>query len=147
MDFKTDILIDDGDTFELGNTKFLFRETPGHSEGVITIFFNAEQDGKSYRCALFGGATMLTTYHEHMRRYPGTMDLQQAFLTSIERVRNENVDVVLGNHTVQNDTLVKRKQMLEEEGTNPFINPEEWGLFLSELQNTVEQFIEFDRDK
>lgn len=147
MDFKTDVLIEDGDTFELGNTKFLFRETPGHSEGVITIFFNAEQNGKSYRCALFGGATMLTTYHEHMRRYPGAMDLQQAYLTSIERVRNEAVDVVLGNHTMQNNTLGKRTQMLEGDGENPFINPDEWEAFLSNLQDTVEQFIEFDKDK
>ena len=38
--FTPDILISDGDTLTLGNTIVNFMETPGHTKGTVSFFFN-----------------------------------------------------------------------------------------------------------
>lgn len=61
-------------------------------------------------------------------------------MESLQKVRDIPVDVVLGNHPRQNETLVKRERMLREPGTNPFVDKQEWQRFVDQL--TV-KFIEF----
>ncbi len=140
-DLSIDITVDDGDVFELGNTRFEFRSTPGHAEGVVTIFFETEENGKRYRCALFGGATTITVYREHCQKYGISESIREEFLHSLEKMHGEKVDVVLGNHPNQNHTLEKRKQMIEHPGCNPFIDPEEWENFLDTTHAMVTEFL------
>ena len=139
-----DILIDDGDTFTLGNTTLTFRASPGHAEGVLTIFVDTVEDGKTYRCALFGGATTITMYREHCLKYGIPLTIRDDFINSINSLRGLPVDVVLGNHPNQNRTVEKRREMLENPGTNPFIDPTEWDRFLEETHSSFLEFLEFD---
>jgi metallo-beta-lactamase class B len=60
---------------------------------------------------------------------------------TIQKLWNEKVDITLGNHPAQNNTLGKRKFMIENPGTNPFINPQGWQIFLSCLE---EKRLEFE---
>ena len=55
-DFDADVLLDDGDTIELGNTSIRCLIKPGHTEGTVSFFFPVEIDGKTYRAGMFGGA-------------------------------------------------------------------------------------------
>lgn len=54
--FKADILVKEGDTLTLGNTVIRFIETPGHTRGAISFFFDTEENGRTYRVGTFGGA-------------------------------------------------------------------------------------------
>ena len=61
-------------------------------------------------------------------------------LRTIEKIWDEPVTVHLGNHPGNNKTLQKRKKQLEE-GGNPFIDPDSWKTFLTDLKESVEQII------
>ncbi len=145
--FPHDIIVDDGDTLELGNTKLTFWITPGHAEGVLTIYFDTVEDGKTYHVIQLGGATVVTMHSEHCKKYGIPLSVRQEAVESMDRLRAMNlpVDVVLGNHPNQNNTLGKLQKMLENPGTNPFIDPEEWDAFLVRTKALFLRFLDFDK--
>jgi hypothetical protein len=54
------------------------------------------------------------------------------YLTSLEKLERHDVDVFIGAHPGQNDTLEKRERMTG--GGNPFIDRKAWPTFLSQLK-------------
>lgn len=92
--FEADILVSDGDILSLGNTNITFLETPGHTKGTISLFFDTEEDGKIYRVGTFGGAGA-NTLAKGRFDYEGC---REGYLESINRLRKEKVDVFIGNH-------------------------------------------------
>lgn len=134
--FKPDILVEDGDTLTLGSTTFTFLETPGHTRGTISVFFDVNEGENSYRVGMFGGAGTNTLVPEAFD-YP---DCRADFFASIERLRREHVDVMLGNHTWNNDTLGKYRQMATA-AKNPFIDPTLWEKYLDNRRARAEACI------
>ena len=68
--FVADIIINEGYTLSLGNTSISFIETPGHTKGTISFFLNVEDNGKTYRVGMFGGAGV-NTMAPHKYDYDG----------------------------------------------------------------------------
>lgn len=125
--------LEDGEVFELGNTKIRCVLTPGHTPGVLTFFFDVTWEGKTYLAGLFGGAgtnAMTRPYTAHNAEPLNATDMM---LDSIDRIWNEPVVVHLGNHPYNNRTMQKRAKQVEE-GGNPFIAPDSWHSFLTELR-------------
>ena len=56
------------------------------------------------------------------------------------------MDIVLGNHVGQNDTVGKLKKA-EEGGENPFIDPTEWGRFLEKCRIGLVELIESEKEQ
>lgn len=50
----------------------------------------------------------------------------EIYLKSLEKVRNEDVDIFTVNHTNNNDLLNKRKYMIEYPDEKPFIDNKLW---------------------
>ena len=50
--FEPDVLLKDGDTIELGNTKIRCVLTPGHTDGVMSHFWEAQEGGRTYRISI-----------------------------------------------------------------------------------------------
>ncbi|MBQ5746924.1 MAG: MBL fold metallo-hydrolase, partial [Clostridia bacterium] len=123
--FEPDILICDGDTLTLGNTTISFIHTPGHTEGTISFFFDTEDNGKTYRVGMFGGAGANTLVKGKFD-YEGC---REGYRASVERLKKEKVDVFIGNHVWNNDTENKSR-ILKETGENTFIDSTLWGKFL-----------------
>ncbi len=134
--FDPDILISDGDTLTLGNTTISFMETPGHTAGTISFFFETEEEGNVYRCGMFGGAGANTMAKKGWE-FEGC---QEAYRASLHRLQKEEVDVFLGNHTWNNNTFYSGKKLLEE-GINDFIDPTLWGKFLSFCEQRLDSVI------
>ena len=134
--FTPDILVADGDTLTLGNTTFTFVETPGHTRGTVSVFFEVKEGENSYRVGMFGGAGTNTLVPEAFD-YP---DCRTDFFASIKRLEQEHVDVMLGNHTWNNNTLGKYEQM-QTAAQNPFIDPTLWGKYLANRRYRAEQCI------
>lgn len=140
--FTPDHLIDDGDVIRLGRTAIRCVETPGHTCGTMSFFFDVEENGAVYTAGTFGGAGFITLYREHFVRY-AMEDLQQAFLDSIRRLRREKVDIVLGNHPAPNHILEKQALRLGDPAApNPFIDPQDWTDYLNWVEDEFRRFQE-----
>ena len=51
-----DYEIEDGEIFELGKMKIRCVLTPGHTDGVLSLFFDVTHNGETYLAGLLGGA-------------------------------------------------------------------------------------------
>lgn len=138
--FTPDILVKDGDTLTLGNTTMTFLETPGHTKGTISLFFCTRENGTTYRVGMFGGAGANTLAK-------GAFDFdgcREAYRESVHRLQKEHVDVIIGNHTWNNDTFPKAK-LLRETGENKFLDAELWHQFLTFCEKRLDEVIEKER--
>ena len=64
--FAPDILLNDGDTIELGNTKILCLSTPGHTDGTMSFFFNTTDGKDTYLAGMHGGVGINTLRGKYM---------------------------------------------------------------------------------
>ena len=137
--FVPDILLKDGDTLELGNTKMTFMETPGHTKGTVSFFFDTVENGRTYRVGMFGGAGANTMVRGKFD-YEGC---REGYRASLHRLQKEKVDVFIGNHTWNNDTFKKGKLLLET-GENTFVDPKLWHKFLTFCEERLDRVIASD---
>lgn len=138
--FTPDILVHDGDTLSLGNTTVSFMETPGHTKGTISFFFDTEEDGKHYRVGMFGGAGV-NTLTQGAFDYDGC---REDYRNSLHRLQKEQVDVFIGNHVWNNDTAVKGELLLKT-GKNTFLDPGLWHQFLDFCEKRLDKLIAKER--
>lgn len=131
--FVPDFDIHDGDVIRLGNTEILCKETPGHTEGTVSFFFDVEEKGKKYRAAMFGGAGVNQLRKNYLKERNLSYFQRGQFLESIKRLKEENVDIFIGNHSWQNQTREKYERSLTCE-ENPFIDDTEWVTFLTKCE-------------
>lgn len=126
--FEPDVMLQDGDIIRLGSTKIRAVSTPGHTMGVFSYFMELTENGETHLAGLYGGIGLNTLCRDSVEK-SGTGYLRDYYLASLEKVRTEPVDIVLGNHTAQNKTLEKYELLQKNPGNNPFINPKEWVQF------------------
>ena len=134
--FEADILIKDGDSLSLGNTKIDFMLTPGHTAGTISFFFDSNIGSNVYRVGSFGGAGANTLV-------PARYDFdgcREAYFASLEKLSKEKVDIFIGNHTWNNDTEGKGKHLLKT-GENLFLDSSLWLKFLNSCKERLENII------
>ena len=136
-----DYEIEDGEIFEFGNAKIRCVLTPGHTQGVLSLFFPVTDNGKTYLAGMYGGAGVNALTLPYICYNEDPEECPRQMLQSIEKIWDEEVVVHLGNHPYNNRTVEKRAKQLEE-GGNPFIAPESWHDFLQDLKEKVEKKIE-----
>lgn len=128
--------IEDGEVFELGRVKIRCVLTPGHTDGVLSLFFNVTDNGKTYLAGMFGGVGVNALTLPYLCHNQRIGDPAEDMLRSIEKIWDEPVEVHLGNHPANNGTFEKRNLQIKE-GGNPFINPDSWHNFLLDLKARV----------
>lgn len=138
--FTPDILISDGDTLTLGNTTIRFLETPGHTKGTISYFLDVEHNGRVYKCGSFGGAGVNTMAAGKLD-YP---EGREGYRASLERLRGETVDVMLGNHTWNNNGYMNAKEVVAG-NEDAYIIPGLWHSFLDSCEKRLDGVIEKER--
>ncbi len=141
--FEPDYEINDGDVLTFGNTTVSFRLCPGHSAGVIACFFDAHNGDETKRCGYYGGFGFNTLQKGYLLEIGDTnFEMRQTYLNSLAKVRNEKVEIFLGNHPINNDTLGRRKiQMENPDGPNPFVDSEIWGKYLDQKRDELLKFM------
>ncbi len=130
----------DGQVISLGNTNILCIATPGHTEGTFSFFFDVEIDGKTYRAGMFGGAGTNQLKKNFLNKYKCSWLNRGLYFKTIERLKQEHVDIFLGNHTWNNQTKQKYEQMLVSD-TNPFIDDTKWVPFLNQCEEKARAVI------
>ena len=109
--FKTDRVLQDGETAEWGGRELTFHRAPGHTAGTLMIVFAIRgMDGKIYQAGILGGLA------------PGRPE----FTATCRRLRKMDIEVWLGAHPNQNRTLEKAGQLNADTSQNPFIDPQGW---------------------
>ncbi|MCQ2387881.1 MAG: MBL fold metallo-hydrolase [Clostridia bacterium] len=136
---KPDIVVKDGDTIKLGDITFRFVETPGHTIGTVSIFFDIKDNGKVYHAGMFGGAGPGAMLKEDPTYYEGC---KQEYLNSIEKLRKEKVDLFIGNHCWNNNTDERCKHFNDKNGVNPFYDEKEFYKFLDFCEKRVLKMID-----
>ena len=139
--FEPDFLVNDGDVFELGNIRIEMLGTPGHTPGTISFFFDMPHKGRSLTVGMHGGVGTNSMQKSFLEKYGLDFSCRKDFFSGIERLLKKKVDVFIGNHTWNNDTIGKSKSITEEH--NPFIDETAWPAFLlnckANLQAEIEQ--------
>jgi len=141
---SADCFVKDGDVISLGNTQILCVETPGHTLGTLSFFFDIEENGKTYKAGMFGGAGTNQLKKPYLLgRQKKTLSYFQRgmFFRSIDRLKKEHVDVMLGNHPWNNDTF-GRAALIGKTDLNPYIDTEIWVSFLDSVKKNMENIIE-----
>lgn len=134
---EPDVIMNDGDVITLGEASIRVVATPGHTNGCVSLFFEVTENGKTMTAGLHGGVGLNTLNPGFVDRF-GPVYSKADFINSLNRVKSEKVDIVLGNHTIQNNTLAKRQKMLNNpQGPNPFVDPDEWRVFLESVERMV----------
>ena len=82
-----------------------------------------------------------TMCKEFLDKYGLSYDCRENFICAMDRLKDEKVDIFLGNHLQHNDTLGKAARLAKGE-TNAFINPKEWGEYAEWAKQNLINMIE-----
>ena len=135
--FEVDHEITDGETIRFGNTEIRFFLVPGHTDGVISAFFDVTDGERTLRAGYYGGFGFNTLQKSYLDDIGDTgYEMRKTYLKSLEKVRNQHVDLFLGNHCVNNDTL-GRAQRLRDGDKDAFIDDKAWGEYLDSKRDAL----------
>ena len=137
--FSCDVLLDDGDVIDFGDTQVRCVLTPGHTDGVMSYIITLP-DGKV--AGMHGGVGLNTLKSGFLKRYGMSYDCRRLFRESLKRLAFEQVDLVLGNHPGQTRTLSKMLKVLEGDGE--ILDRGEWQRFLAAGEKKLDELIEAD---
>lgn len=132
--------LQDGEIFSFGGKNIRCVLTPGHTLGTMSFFFDVTYEGNTYHAGLFGGAGVSPMKLPSMLHYEMPLDMPQRMLASLDAVKDEPVDIHLGNHPHNNNTIKRREKQLAE-GGNPFIKATTWPNFLLGLRQKTERIM------
>lgn len=138
--FTPDILLYDGDILRLGNTEIQCMHTPGHTEGVMSYFFDIATNGKTYRVGTHGGVGTNSMERDYLLSHGLPLSLRDDFRAGLTRLRKEHVDVFIGNHQDQCDTIGKYERIRSGE-TDAFIDSSAWGKFLDQCEKRLDDLL------
>ena len=133
--FEVDRELIDGDRISLGNTSIECVATPGHTAGSMSFFFIVTELGSTYTVGMHGGPGPNTLTDEYLKRHKLPKSRRTDYMSSLRRLQKQHVDIHIGSHPRQSETLEKRERM--REGHNPFIDEASWPRFLSRLEANV----------
>lgn len=116
----------DEDELVVGNKRFKFYLTPGHTRGCLSIDFTVKDKGVSHRAFIVGGNGI---------NFSG-LDLAEKYVQSVERVRRisrikPKVEVNLANHPDMAQIFERKAKQSEK--SNPFIDEKGFQKFLDVL--------------
>lgn len=128
-----DYELEDGEVFSFGGKDIRCVLTPGHTLGTMSFFFNVTDQGNTYLAGQFGGAGVNALKLPYMLHYELPLDMPQRMVASLDLIKDEPVEVHLGNHPYNSHTLEKRARQLKE-GGNPFVDPSTWPEFVADIR-------------
>lgn len=146
--FSPDVLLSDGDEIKLGNTTIKCISTPGHTPGTKSFFFNAYDGEKIYKCGMHGGVGLNSMRGDFLKKYNLSTDCRFDFINGLNKVRDMEVDIFLGNH-VGNNKTEEKAALLEKNpnGKNPFVDKNEWKKFIDECIKSIEELIKTEQEQ
>ncbi len=125
------------DHIRLGNVDIRCLHIPGHTPGSFSYFFDIAIGGHNYTLGTHGGPGLNTLSDEYLRKYKLSFNARKQYIDSLQKLKEEDVDIFLGIHPGQNNTFNKQKKMGEND--NPFIDNPEWKHFLKGIERIIKK--------
>jgi metallo-beta-lactamase class B len=135
---KPDRLISDGEQVELGDTTLTAHLTPGHTKGCTSWSMRANEAGRDYDVLFLCGLTVSPYKLTNNDHYPNIVQDAQ---NSLMRLRSMHADVLLGPHDFYFNLQSKAGRQ-KEGAPNPFIDPNELGRHLTEMEKDFQQALQ-----
>jgi metallo-beta-lactamase class B len=140
--FEPDEIIRDGNVLNFGDTEIQFHLVPGHTAGAIACFFDVTDGKETKRAGYYGGFGFNTLAKDYLLEIGDTAyKMRQVYLSSIDKVIDQHVDIFLGNHADNNNIVEKREYQIQHPGSNPYIDPDEWRRYLAQKKNELLAFM------
>ena len=135
---KPDRIIADDDHVELGGVSLTAVLTPGHTKGCTSWSMRANENGKEYEVLFLCGLTVSPYKLTNNEKYP---NIAHDARNSLMRLRGMHADVLLAAHGFWFD--LEGKAARQKAGMpNPFIDPDELGRHLTEMEQDLEQALQ-----
>lgn len=139
--FEPDRLLQDGDVIALGNTRITCLHTPGHTEGTMSYFFDiTDENGRTLRAGTHGGVGMNSMARSYLLAYGLPLQLREDFRAGLHRLQHEHVDIFIGNHQDQCDTIGKYRQ-IQSGKLDAFIDATAWPLYLTDCEQKLDRML------
>ncbi len=143
--FEPDVLIQGGDVLTFGALTIRCEAAPGHTPGTMAFFFDLEENGVVRRAGMHGGVGINSMRSAFLRKFGLSADCRQQFLDAVEKLMDEPVEILVGNHLGNYDPLNKvRRREENPDGPNPFVDPTEWKRFLTQRAELVRDLMRQD---
>jgi metallo-beta-lactamase class B len=133
-----DRIVSDGEHVELGGVRLTAHLTPGHSKGCTSWSMRVNENGKEYDVLLLCGLTVSPYKLTNNDAYP---DIIRDERNSLLKLRGMHADVFLAAHGFWFDLEGKAARQ-KAGGTNPFLDPNELGRHLTEMEQDFEQALQ-----
>jgi metallo-beta-lactamase class B len=94
---------------------------------------------------MHGGPGLNTLSDEYLAKNGLPVERRNTYLRSLERLREEKIDIFVGIHPNQSGILEKLAERLAERlapagsSGNPFVDPEAWPAYLDNLQRNAQK--------
>jgi len=140
--FDIDVFLNDGDEIECGDIVVRCVSAPGHTSGTMAVFFDVSENGRLYHAGLHGGPGLNTLSMSALEKRGQPLSNRDDYLASLEKLKKIPVDVIMGAHPYQTDTLQKTEKV--RGGENPFIDPDAWKRYLNDLESNAKELFTKD---
>lgn len=140
--FEPDLTIKDGDKIEMGNTSIRVQNAAGHTAGTLAVFISLTDEKGARKIAGMHGGVGLNTLTLNYTRAHHLPEARDQFVESLNRLEDERVDILLGNHTRQNDTPGKYLRKIERpDDANPFVDDDAWRRFIQNTRGSFQKML------
>lgn len=137
--FDVDVQMCHGDVYRFGSITMCVYRAPGHTPGTMAFVFELPS---GLRVGMHGGIGFNTLSSKYAKKHDLGTSWRDAFGQTLIRLRELEVDVVLGNHPNQNQTFIKQAAMTATH--NPFIDSDSWYKLLDGLQARFNDMLKND---
>lgn len=132
---EVDMVIQDGDTLELGDQRMKLYITPGHTEGVLSMEFTVRDGDNEYRAVIFGGGGAVRNDYWKNQTVLGNIRRFQALASQSPPIRVRFAGHTSGGGAVGGVRFFERQQLLLDRGpadAHPFVDDP--GTFIEYLE-------------
>ncbi|HVW86206.1 MAG TPA: subclass B3 metallo-beta-lactamase [Bryobacteraceae bacterium] len=128
-----DRVLHDGDTVELGGSKWVAHLTPGHTKGCTTWTSQVEDNGRKLNVVIIGSPNVNAGYYlVGNKNYPG---IAEDYVKTFTVLKSLPCDVFLGAHGAYFGMKAKYDRMKAGDA-NAFIDPAGYKAYVAEREKT-----------
>lgn len=133
------LTVTDNGTLNLGRTNLRFFKTPGHTPGVLSTRFTVYDNGFPHTAFMFGGVGL---------NFSG-VERTEMYIDSVKRLQGMgDIEVNIPNHEGSGEVF-DRYELLQDRRDgepHPFIDPERYTAWLSQLLVAAEDKLEDEKE-
>jgi metallo-beta-lactamase class B len=139
---KVDRVLHDGDTVELGGSKWVAHLTPGHTKGCTTWTSQIQDGGRNLNVVIVGSPNVNAGYYlVGNKKYPG---IAEDYVKTFKVLSSLPCDIFLGAHGAYFG-LKEKYEKFKAGDKNAFIDPAGYKAYIAEREKTFED--EWQRQK